>query len=126
MAAGSIGGLPPDVEAAWREVRQSFGAGAYTACELMCRKILMHVAVDAAGSKAGKAFVDYIDDLEKKGYLPTGLKTVVDLVRQRGNTATHDLPASSEADASQTMRITRHLLESTYELPGLAPAPPPP
>lgn len=64
----------------------------------MCRKILMHVAVDVAGSKAGKSFVDYINDLESQGYNTKGLKDVVDLIRKRGNVANHELPASSEAE----------------------------
>jgi hypothetical protein len=30
----------------------------------MCRKILMHLAVDKAGSAPGSGFVDYINDLQ--------------------------------------------------------------
>ena len=85
----------------------------------MCRKILMHVAVDVAGSKEGKSFVQYIDDLEREGYITKGLKDVVDLIRKRGNVANHELPASSEAEAAQTLAIVEHLLHSIYELPAL-------
>jgi hypothetical protein len=118
-AGGTVKHLPKDVEQAWREARTSFAVAAYTASEIMCRKILMHVAVDAAGSKTGKRFVDYVDDLENAHYLSPGTKPVIDLVRDRGNAANHDLPASTEPEALQTLTITEHLLRSVYELPGL-------
>lgn len=114
-----IRALPEDVATAWREAGLSFAAGAYTGSEILCRKILMHVAVERASSQPGKKFVDYIDDLDGAGLITAGLKPVVDLVRQRGNAANHDLAASSVNDAAQTMRITEHLLRGVYELPEL-------
>jgi hypothetical protein len=39
----------------------------------------------------------------------------------RGNVASHELPASTDAEAAVTMRVTEHLLRVIYELPGLAP-----
>ena len=111
--------LPEDVAQAWREARTSHAVAAYTASEIMCRKILMHVAVDVVRAAAGKSFVQYVDDLENGGYITTGLKPVVDKVRVRGNVANHELPASAEADSLLTLKITEHLLRSVYELPGL-------
>ena len=58
--------------------------GANTACELMCRKILMHIAVDVAGGKAGDTFAKYIEVLAKDGHFPPALRPVVDLVRRAG------------------------------------------
>jgi hypothetical protein len=91
--------------------------GAYTAAEVMCRKILMHVAVDQAASGPGKTFVQYIDDLDGAGFIPRGLKPKIDEIRQRGNVANHELPASTDEDARKTLAVTRHLLVSMYELP---------
>jgi Domain of unknown function (DUF4145) len=119
--------LPKSVERAWREAGLAHGAAAYTAAEMMCRKILMHMAVDNAGAQEGASFVTYVDALETAGYITTGLKSVVDQVRTRGNVANHDLPASSEQDSLTTLTITQHLLEAMYELPGMAtPASQPP
>lgn len=109
--------LPTDVHEAWLEAVTSLNAGAPTACEIMCRKILMHVAVDVANSKPGRTFVEYIDDLDTAGYISTGLKPKIDEIRNRGNIANHDLPASPTAQAENTMAVTRHLLVSVYELP---------
>jgi uncharacterized protein DUF4145 len=124
----ALASLPADVERAWNEARSAHSVGAYTAAEMICRKILMHLAVDKAGAQAGRQFAQYVDDLENAGYITAGLKPVVDQVRQRGNVANHELPASTMQDSLTTIKITEHLLEAMYELPGmgtpvLAPSP---
>ncbi len=116
MAGREVKGLPPEIAEAWAEARRAFGAGAYTATELVCRKILMHVAVDVIGMKAGEAFLKYVEELEKAGHIAAGLKPAVDKIRQRGNFATHEIPSSSREDAERTMRITYHFLVGTYEI----------
>ncbi len=127
LAAGRVvKGLPNEVEAAWKEARQSYAVGAFTASEMMCRKILMHLAVGVASAPEGKNFTEYVDALEAAGYITTGLKPVVDQVRKRGNIANHELPASTEPEAAMTATITEHLLEAIYELPALIIPPAPP
>ncbi len=122
-AGSAVAHLPGDVEGAWREVRTSHAVGAYTASEVMCRKILMHMAVDVAGSSPGKKFFEYVNDLAAAGYVTPGMDVVVDKVRDRGNIANHELPASTEQDSLTTMAITEHLLRTVYELPGLVTSP---
>lgn len=112
--------LPKDVAQAWQEAGLAHSAGAYTAAEMMCRKILMHLAVDQADAEPGKPFTNYIDTLDKKGFITAGLKPVIDQVRNRGNVANHKLPASSDEESMITLTITGHLLEAMYELPGMA------
>src|SRR6266536_1251756 len=115
----SLKNLPADVDRARAEARSAHSVTAYTAAEIMCRKILMHLAVDKAGAQAGKQFAHYVDELERAGYITTGLKTVVDQIRKRGNIANHELPSSTEQDSLTTLKITEHLLEAIYELPGM-------
>jgi hypothetical protein len=123
LPSSAVSNLPADVATAWAEARRSHSVGAYTAAEIMCRKILMHLAVDVAGSTPGKSFVQYIDDLEAGNYIMAGLKPVVDQIRSRGNKANHELPASTEQESISTMTIAHHLLSGIYELPNLvAPA----
>jgi hypothetical protein len=113
-AGGSVKNLPADVEKAWQEARTAHAVAAYTASEIMCRKILMHIAVDVAKAKPGDTFAAYIDALEKAGYITTGLKGTVDTIRQRGNIANHDLPQSTEDESQTTLGITELLLTTTY------------
>jgi len=119
-AGGTIKNLPDDVAKAWREARTAHAVAAYTAAEMMLRKILMHVAVDVAGSKSGEQFLSYVDDLEGAGYITPRLKPVIDKLRRRGNIANHELPASTEDDSLTTLTITEYLLRGIYEMPGLA------
>jgi hypothetical protein len=119
MYGSSIANLPTDVAQAWREARAAHAVAAYTGAEMMCRKILMHVAVDQGVSTAGKHFVEYVNDLDGAGYFSPGLKPIVDSVRDRGNTANHEIPASTEPDSVRTLKITEHLLRGIYELPAL-------
>lgn len=118
-AGASVANLPPDVAQAWREARATHGIAAYTACEMMCRKILMHLAVDVAGSKAGGTFKQFIEDLDNAGYVSPRLRPSVEKVKDRGNAANHDLPASDEAASLVTLTITEHLLRGVYEIPAL-------
>lgn len=118
-AGAPVMNLPDDVKIAWQEARTAHAVAAYTASEMMCRKILMHLAVDKANAASGKNFVQYVDALDAAGFVAPGLKPVVDIIRTRGNVANHDLPASSEDDCLTTMKITEHLLRTIYELPGL-------
>ena len=106
-AGRSVDRLPSDVKQAWQEVRMAHAVAAYTASEMMCRKILMHLAVGEAGSAPGKKFVQYVEDLEKGGFVTTNLKPVVVLVKDRGNAANHELPASTEEDSLRTLTIRR-------------------
>lgn len=122
-ATREYGALPDDVAEAWKEAGLAHAAQAYTAAEMMCRKILMHVAVDKAASAPGKSFASYIDDLETAGLIIAGLKPVVDQIRLRGNAAIHELPSSTQSDSLQTIQIVDHLLKSVYVLPGLAASP---
>jgi len=59
-------GLPVDVKNAYEESRNCMSVNAFSACTLLCRKLLMHVAVDK-DDKEGKNFTDYIDYLKKNG-----------------------------------------------------------
>lgn len=119
LPASAVSNLPSDVATAWTEARRAHSVGAYTAAEIMCRKILMHLAVDVAGSAPGKSFVEYVNDLEAENYIMAGLKPVVDQIRNRGNKANHELPASTEQESITTITITQHLLSGVYELPAL-------
>lgn len=103
-------GLPSDVAEAWDEARAAYSVGSYTAAEVMCRKILMYLAVDKADARSGQSFASYIDALKAAHYISASLKPIVDQIRQRGNIANHELPASTRQEALPAIAITGHLL----------------
>lgn len=111
----AIEGLPADTASAYDEARACASACAYTACELMCRKILMHAAVDK-GANEGESFASYIDYLVSQGYLTPPMRPWADLIRQHANTATHKIPPSDEKRAKGTLAFTAQLLRLIYEM----------
>jgi hypothetical protein len=111
-----VEGLPADVAEVYGEARLCFSHGAYTATELLCRKILMHIGVEK-GAKPKLNFTDYVDHLEAQGYTSPGMKDWVDMIRHHGNLSTHELPPASEARANNTLTFTAQLLRIVYEMP---------
>ena len=96
------------------EARDCTSVGAYTAAVLLCRKILMNLAIQH-GATPGLKFVEYVEYLEKVGYVPPNGKAWVDKIRKRGNEATHEIALMNQADATQIMRFTEMLLRFNYE-----------
>lgn len=94
-------------------------ANAFTASELLCRKILMHIAVEKAAPE-GKPFVFYLDHLERAGYVTPPMKGWVNAIRANGNEATHAIAAPSKERAESTVMFTAELLRLTYEMEYLA------
>ena len=114
-----IDGLPTDVAAAYGEARRCMQVTAYTAAELICRKILMHVAVDK-GAPEGESFANYLSFLESKGYITPPMKGWVDLIRKSGNDATHRIAAPARESAESNVMFTAELLRLVYEMESMA------
>jgi hypothetical protein len=114
-----IAGLPNDIAEAYEEARRSMSISAFSGSELICRKILMYVAIEK-GAKEGESFTFYLDHLEKKGYITPPMKTWVDLIRKHGNIAAHILEKPDQNRAESTLMFTAELLRIVYEMEHLA------
>ncbi|MDE1341203.1 DUF4145 domain-containing protein [Vibrio aestuarianus] len=110
-----VQGLPEEVGSSYSEARRCMEVNAFTAAELICRKILMHVAVDK-GAKEGESFAKYLDYLETSGYVTPPMKGWVDLIRQHGNKSTHRLESPEKERAQSTVMFTAELLRLVYEM----------
>lgn len=116
LSLPDVEGLPPSVEAAYGEIARALSAEAYTACVLMCRKLLMHVGVDQ-GAGENRSFRYYVDYLFEKGIIPSNAKEWVDRIRERGNEATHELTVFTGGEAEEMAEFTVMLLRIVYEFP---------
>jgi hypothetical protein len=89
---------------------------AYTAAEIVCRKVLMHVAVDK-GAPENQSFAAYLTYLETQGFITAPMRSWTQRIRLHGNESTHDLPAPDEQRAKDTISFTAELLRIVYEMP---------
>jgi len=100
----------------YSEARKSFSGGNYTASVLCSRKILMHLAV-LKGDKEGKPFIQYVEYLSEKNFIPPDSKGWVDIIRQMGNEANHEIKIMSEQEGKDTLILVEMLLKIIFEFP---------
>ena len=115
----NVNNIPsPEVKALYNEARNCTGCNSYTASVLCCRKLLMNIAV-SKGAKEGSSFINYIEFLSSKGYIPPNGKDWVDHIRKKGNEATHEISIMKKEDAEELIIFIEMLLKFIYEFPAI-------
>lgn len=114
--------LPNDVKALYREARDCAAASCYTASVLICRKLLMNIAV-SHGAQPGGTFVSYVEHLADSGFVPPNGRGWVDHIRTKGNEATHEISLMTNDDADDLISFVEMLLKFIFEFPNRIPAP---
>lgn len=82
----------------------------------------MNVAVQKEAAEDLK-FIDYVEYLSEKGYVPPDGKTWVDHIRQKGNEATHEIQLMGKKDAEDLIVFSEMLLKFIYEFPSFVSKP---
>ena len=111
-------GIPKNINNLYEEARSCYSVDAYTGVILLCRKLLMHVAIDQ-GAKSNKRFIDYVNYLDEEHYINVNSKHWVDRIRRLGNDANHEIIINSEEDARTIILFCEMLLATLYEYPGI-------
>lgn len=115
--------LSREVQATWEEACNSFTVGAYTACTLMCRKLIFYMAVEAGlpgknDRNRAPGFEQCINYLVAEGFITGKYRDQwVDSIRIWGNAATHDLDVIDRNIAFKALTFTHSLLKMIYEFP---------
>lgn len=112
--------VPDDLNALYEEARRCTRERGYTASALLCRKMLMNIAV-SQGAKEGLRFIEYVDFLADQGYVPPNGKHWVEHIRQKGNEAAHEIALMTESDAKELITFVEMLLKFIYEFPSMIP-----
>jgi len=116
MIGNKVESLPSEVEKIYNEARECIKIGAYSACVLLCRKLLMHIAV-REGADPGWTFLKYIEYLKDQGYISKKNLIWVDFIRQKGNSANHEIELISRDDSLNLLTFSEVLLKTIYEFP---------
>ena len=114
--------LPDELEALYREARNSVSVSSYTGSVLLCRKLLMNIAV-TQGAEEGKPFIFYVTYLADNGFIPPNGKGWVDHIRKKGNEATHEIALMKKEDAEELISFAEMLMKFIYEFPSKVPQP---
>ncbi len=78
----------------------------------------MNIAV-SQGANGELKFVEYVNFLSEKGYIPPNGKQWVDHIRKKGNEATHEILLMKPDDAREILMFTEMLLKFIYEFPAM-------
>ena len=116
----SIQHLPDDVANLYDEARRCMSVSSYTSAVMVCRKLLMHIAVEK-GADENRKFIDYVDWLQEKNYIPPNGKSWVDYIRQKGNEANHEISLMEKEDAEGLIKFLGMLMKVIYEFPSSIP-----
>lgn len=116
LKGNSVMHLPQDLLELYNQARGCTQIKAYTGCILICRKILMHVAVEC-GAQPNQQFIQYVHFLADNNYVPPKGKGWVDIIRQKGNEANHELVIVKQEDALELLSFVEMLLKFVYEFP---------
>lgn len=108
--------LPDKVGTLYEEARQGMSVSAFTSAAMLCRKLLMHIAVDK-GAVPGLTFAKYVEFLDDKGYIPPDGKQWVDYIRTKANEANRELVVFERSTAERLTTFTAMLLRFVYEFP---------
>lgn len=123
MVGEDVPSLPDDVRAAYDEARSAITVNAFTGTVMICRKILMHVAVDK-GAKTNQSFQRYVGWLAEEHYVPKGGEVWLSYIKDRGNEANHEIPHMTYEDATALIQFREALLRNVYSLPAAVPKKP--
>lgn len=119
----SVSHVPGDLNQLYEEARSCTTNNCQTAAVLICRKILMNIAVGLEANENLK-FYQYVDYLSDKGYIPPNGKQWVDHIRKKGNEANHEIKLMDAKDASDLLIFIEMLLKFIYEFPNMLPQEP--
>ncbi len=125
LPGNDVSHVPEAISRLYLEARAAASANAFTSSVLVCRKILMHIAVQK-GAKAGEAFTTYVKYLADHGFIPPDGHAWVNYIRSRSNEANHEIILMDRQDAIGLISFIEMLLRFIYEFPNKIPTPPTP
>lgn len=107
--------IPEDIKILYNEARKCYSVGAYSAVNMCCRKLLMHIAVEC-GAKENLKFIEYVKYLDDENYIPKNSKKWVDIIRSKGNETTHEIKISNENEAKILIKFIEIIITLIYEI----------
>ena len=112
----TVKGLPEGIGKVYKEIKDCLVIGAWTATNMLARKLLMNVAVDK-GAEENKAFTYYVSWMDKSEWNTTGLKLGLARIKNKGNEANHEIKEVTIEDVKEIFELLTMFLRLVYEFP---------
>lgn len=100
----------------YNEARKNMMVNSYTSVGMCCRKLLMNIAVNC-GADEDKTFKYYVEYLDDENYIPVNSKVWVDIIRDKGNEANHEIKSLTFNEAMTLLKFIETLINIIYEMP---------
>jgi len=110
-----IKGLDNIVQNAYDEACVCFSTRCYVACELLCQKIIMHVAFEL-GAKKEELFEHCLDYLKDQDHTTPQMMPWIVKIKQYENDTTHRIQNPNKYRAENMLTFTSILLKIIYEI----------
>lgn len=107
---------PPELSALFSEAIKAYAAGAFTACTMVCRKLLMSCACHK-GADDDKKFAYYVEYITNQVLTYPPAQKAIDAIREIGNEANHEIAFVGADDAKRAMKIVTYMLNTIYSFP---------
>jgi len=115
LLGNDVHNLPQDINNLYYEIRKCTTINAYTGTVLLCRKLLMNIAVKE-GAPTGKKFVYYTEYLSNN-FVTKHNKPWVNYIREKGNEAAHEIPSVNKETALKLITFSEMVLKIIYDFP---------
>ena len=115
-AGASLEALPDLVARVYDEARRVMTVRGEHAAAMLCRKLLMHVAVEK-GAKKDQNFEFYVTYLVDEGFIPKASQDYAKHIKNLGNEATHQIRDFTRTEAEEMIAFLEMLCRSCYEYP---------
>lgn len=107
--------VPASVSGPYREAQECLAAGNCTAAAMLCRKLIMNLAVDHGG-EGGRSYAKYVEWLAEKGYITGPIRERIEFVRRCGSDANHEPGPVGKKRAIAAFLLATELMRRLYEL----------
>ena len=95
------------------EADSCFSAGYYSATAMLCRKIIMNIAVTKFNYPGNKNFSEYIQCMKANNDIGTPLVSRLHDILRIGNDANHEIPTMDSDKAKETLELSADFLQAT-------------
>ena len=108
-----------DIRDLFEEARKCMSTESYTAVAMICRKLLMNIAVDHEANK-NKTFQVYVEYIQEKNLVSKSATELLTEIKDIGNDANHEIPQVSAEKANQIIKLTNEVICQIYRVKTLS------